>query len=176
MCLRFLPALLLVALCGCGRPPELADLVVRAGSDRELKAFRDEVGRRFPAAELANLDAALKEIRVEALERDISPADAREEYLRAAVHGRTVAEVLVRGWAARRARLEVERRYLDDLLRQDLGRQEKAPSESLAARIGAAREVLGRVERNLAETEAQLAAWARAGRGPGADAPSSGRR
>lgn len=157
--LSWLPLLAAFALLGgCGRPPALPDTVVRAGSDQELKQFRDELGTQFPAAELSAFDTALQEIRLEALNKDVSPASAREAYLREAVNGRSVREVTRRGWEARRARFQAEAKYLTGLLEQDLARQQKTPTDNVAARIASAREVLARLNRDLASTEAQLAA------------------
>jgi hypothetical protein len=145
-------------LVACGRTPALPETPIRAGSDRELKQFRDELGTRFPAGELAAFDTALQEIRLEALNRDVSPAAAREDYLRQAINGKTVGEVTRRGWEARRTRFQAEMTYLRGLLEQDLARQQKTPTDNLASRISSAREVLARLERDLQATEAQLAA------------------
>lgn len=142
---------------GCGQKPPLPDTVVQAGSDQELKRFREDLGARFAADELATFDTALQEIRLEALNNDVSPASAREIYLREAVDRRTVREVTRRGWEARRARFQAETAYLDGLLQQDLARQQKTPTDNIAARIASAREVLARLERDLQATEAQLA-------------------
>lgn len=144
-------------LAGCGPAPALPDAVVRAGSDQELKQFRDDLGLRFPAGELAAFDTALQEIRLEALNKDVSPASAREAYLREAVQGRTVRDVTRRGWEARRARFAAEMDYLRGLLAQDLVRQEKTPTANIAARIASVREVLARLDRDLKDTEEQLA-------------------
>ena len=91
---------------------------------------------------------------------EVTPARAREEYVRAIVDGQTVGFVRTRGWEARRARLQAEIKYLTGLLEHDLGRQQKNPTETVAARIASAREVLARLERDLADTEARLAGWA----------------
>lgn len=148
---------LAILLGGCSQRPALPEVVVRAGSDQELTQFRDELGRRFAAAELTTFDTALREIRLEALNKDVSPASAREAYLRDAISGKTVREVTHRGWEARRARFQAEIRYLTGLLEQDLARQQQTPTDNIAARIASAREVLARLERDLNETEAQLA-------------------
>lgn len=154
----WIAAVVLTCLAGCSRPA-LPETVVRAGSADELAAFRAELGRRFAAAELAAFDTALQELRLEALNKDVSPASARDAYMRELVHGRTVAAAQVRGWQARRARLLGEIAYLEGLRQHDLARREKTPTDSITARIESAGEVLERLRRDLNATEAQLAAW-----------------
>lgn len=153
------PLLMLIALAGCAKT-ELADTSVRAGTLQELTAFRSELGSQWAAAELATFDTALQELRLEALNKDIAPASAREDYMRGEVNGLTVQAVRVRGWQARRVRLQAEIALLSGMERDLLRQQEsKGTTESNAARLASAREVLARLQRDLAATESQLNAW-----------------
>jgi len=148
----------LLALAGCSRPA-LPDTIVRAASAEELASFRADLGRSFPADELQTFDTALQELRLDALNRDVSPASAREADVCAVVHGQTLHVVRLLGWQARQQRLRAEIAYLDGLLAQDLERQKLTPTQNISDRIASAREVLARLHRDLDATQAQLAAW-----------------
>lgn len=153
------PLAVLLALAGCAKP-ELPEVIVRAGSPEELTAFRAEPGAQWPATELATFDTALQELRLEALNREIAPASAREEYLRSEVNGLTVKAVRLRGWQARRVRLQAEIALLAQMETDLLHQQEtKGANDSNSARLASAREVLVRLRRDLSATESQLSAW-----------------
>lgn len=148
----------LVALAGCSRPA-LPDTIVRAASAEELASFRADLGRNFPAEELQSFDTALQELRLDALNRDVTPASAREADVCAVVHGQTLHAARILGWQARRQRLLAEIADLDQILAHDLERQKKTPTQNIADRIASAREVLARLHQDLTATNAQLAAW-----------------
>jgi hypothetical protein len=153
-----LPLALLSLLGGCSRP-DLPDMVVRAESDKELAEFRTDLARRFPADRLTTFDTALQELVLDALNRGVAPASARDADMRAVVHGRTVREARILGWEARRQRLLAEVKLLTGMRDEAAKHHEKSPSTSLAARISSAEEVLARLHGDLKEADQHLAAW-----------------
>jgi hypothetical protein len=161
---RLVLTFLLAALAGCAKP-DLPATVVHAGSPGELTALRAELGGRFPAGQLAAFDTALKELKLDAMNRGVATADARERDLLAAINGKSVRETEILGWQARRSRLLGEIKLMSGLLERDLQRQRETAAtgtpESVTTHLQNEREILDRLQRDLAETEARLAAWAR---------------
>lgn len=149
-------------LGGCAKR-ELTEVVVEAESTSRLTAWRADLGRRFAADRLQTFDAALQELRLDAMHRDVQPASAREQDMQAAVHGKSVRAVEILGWQARRARLEREIALMRGLLERDLQRQRQTAAtgtpESVLTHIQNARDILARLEGQLADTDRQLATW-----------------
>ncbi len=159
--------ILVLAFSGCAKTPDLPDAVVRAGSTGEMADFRAELGNHFAAEQLRPLDTALDELKLDAMNRGVSTAVDREQDMLTAVNGKTVRDVLVLGWHARKARFLREIAELTKLLDHDLQQQEKTAGtgtpESVTHRIESEREVLDQLHHNLAETERRLAGWSRPG-------------
>lgn len=152
-------AVVALLLVGCGKP-KLDELRVRADSPQVLTEFRTELNVRYSAAELQTFDAALQELRLDAMNREVSPAEARERDMCAAANGKTFRQVEILGWQARHARLQRERAMMAGLLEADLKRQAATPGNAtVATHIQNEREILARLETQLAECERQLAAW-----------------
>ena len=152
---------LLAALAGCSRT-SLPESVVRAASVEEFTAFRTELGDRFAAADLQPFDTAIQELKLEAMNRNIAGVAARDQYMLEAVNGRTVLAALRLGWQARRARLLAEQAELTRLLERDVRLHEKAAesrADEYATRVQNEREIIARLQRDVAEAERRLAEW-----------------
>ncbi len=162
MSVRALPLILLLGLlAGCAKQADLPDTVIAASSHEEFTRFRSELGTRFPADRLRDFDTATRELQLDAMNREIATADAREADMLRAAHGKTVHAVTVLGWGARKARFLREIAEIRAMLERDLALQAKSAAtgtpESVTRRIGSEREVLAQLERNLADTEHHLA-------------------
>jgi hypothetical protein len=156
-------ALLLAVLPACARPPALPDMPVRAASEEELKAFRAGLDARFAPEQLQTFDTALQELRLDAMNRDVATAAAREADLRAVVNGQTVRTVEILGWQARRRRLLGEIALLTPQLEHDLKRRAETAAagtpQIVLNRIQNIQDILARLQRDLADTEQRLAGW-----------------
>lgn len=152
----------LVGLLGCAKSVDLPERVVRAATSEELAAFRAELGRAFAAERMEPFDTALNELRLDAMNRNLAPASARERDMLAVVNGQTVRQTEVLGWQARLARIRREILLFTTTLVQDLKSKQESPgsvSQTVANRIQNVEDILTRLERDLAETEQQLAVW-----------------
>lgn len=155
-------ALLALCLAGCAKP-DLPSRVVRAASAGELADFRTELSAEFSADRLQPFDTALQELRLDAMHRDVAPADAREEDMRAVVNGKTVQQVLVAGWKARRDRLRREMALINELLTRDQKAAQRTAAsgtpQSVANAIQNEQDILARLQGDLRATEQRLAGW-----------------
>lgn len=152
---------LLAAFAGCSRTT-LPESVVRAGSAEEFTASRSDLGDRFAAADLQPFDTAIQELKLEAMNRNVAGVTAREQYMLEAVNGRTVLSALRLGWQARRARLLAEQAELSRLLERDVRLHEKAAeskADEYATRVQNEREIIARLQRDVADAERRLAGW-----------------
>jgi hypothetical protein len=158
--LRFL-GLVLIVLAGCAKQADLPDVVVNASSPAEFTRFRADLGARFTAERLQDFDVATRELQLDALARDVVSPAAREADMMRAIHGKTVHAATVLGWGARKARFLREIAEITRMLEQDLRQAEKTAATgtpaSVTRRIGSEREVLAKLQQNLAETERHLA-------------------
>jgi hypothetical protein len=152
----------LLGLAGCAKP-DLANSVVRAGSEEELAAFRAELVANFGTGALAAYDVALNELQLAGMDRGLATAADRAAAMRAQVHGRTVHAVEILGWQARRARLLSEIRQLTEIRDHQIAVREKTAAtgtpRAVHDRIASAEEVLTKLRRHLGETAQQLSAW-----------------
>jgi hypothetical protein len=157
-------ALVLGVFAGCSKQADLPDVVVAASSREEFARFRAELGGRFPAERLADFDTATRELQLDAMNRDVVTPEARETDMRRAINGKTVHAAIVLGWGARKARFLREIAEITRMLEHDLALQAKSAAvgtpETVLRRIGSEREILAKLQLNLAETERRLAAWA----------------
>lgn len=158
--LAVLGALGCFSLGGCAKPVALADTVVRAATPEEWTECRADLGNRFSAEQLQPLETALLELKLDAMNRDIKSAEAREAQVRSVIHAQTVRQVETLGWQARHRRILSEIEYLEGLLANDLKAQQTSTSTTLATHIQNEQEILARLRRDLAATARQLAAWA----------------
>jgi hypothetical protein len=156
----FLLGLILAALGGCAKPPDLPDVTVNATTPADFIRFRTELGARFPADRLADFDTAIKELQLDAMQRLATAAEREADMLRLA-GGKSVQAVTVLGWQARRARFLREIAELDGMLQRDLQQQARtaatATPDAVLRRIGSEREVLEQLRLNLAATDGRLA-------------------
>lgn len=152
--------LLFCLLAGCAKQADLPDVVVAASSHGEFTQFRADLGAHFPAERLKDFDTATRELELDAMNRNIATADAREAEMLRTVNGLTVQAIVVLGWDARRTRFLREIADITGMLDRDLALQSKSATtgtpESVTRRIGSEREVLAQLQHNLAETEARL--------------------
>ena len=94
--LRWLSVVLVVALGGCARP-DLPATVVRASSTGELANFRADLGARFARDQLQPFDTALQELKLDAMNRGVATAGARDQAMLDVVSGKTVRQAEVLG-------------------------------------------------------------------------------
>lgn len=160
---RALLVLFLASLVGCTKPVPLPETPVRAASAEELAAFRAELGTRFGPEHLQAFDTALQELQLDAMNRDVATAAAREAAMRAAVHGKTVRAAEILGWQARRRRILGEIALLTPQLEHDLKRRAETAAtgtpQIVLNRIQNVEDILARLRRDLAATEQRLADW-----------------
>jgi len=152
---------LLGVFAGCAKKLDLPDITVSATDVSEFSRFRSELGAQFPAEHLKDFDTAVQELKLDAMNRDVVSAEARELDMLAVVNGKTVHAATVLGWEARRARFAREMAEINRLLETSLKQQQNAgangPSSVTIARIQSARNVLSQLEANATETDRRLA-------------------
>ena len=161
-----LRCLFVVVLAGffasCAKPA-LPDLVVRASSSGDLVSFRSDLGVRFTADEIALFDTALQELQLEAMNRNVSPAAAREADMRSVVDGQTVHATLILGWQARRQRIVEEIATFTAMRDHDLKLQQDTAatgtSQTILNRLKNEMDILARLGRDLADTDQRLTTW-----------------
>ena len=157
---RFLLFLLLGTFAGCAKQADLPDIIVSAASPGEFAQFRAELGVRFTADRLKDFDTATNELQLDAMNRDVATAAGREADMLAVANGKPVHSVVLLGWQAREARFGRELAELTRMLDHDVQQRDKAGAatpESVVARIASEREVIAKLQRDLAETERRLA-------------------
>lgn len=158
----FAYAALLFFLIGCSKP-DLPGSLVRAGSEEELAASRAELERRFSAEALAAYDVAIQELQLAGMDRGLRTTAERAAAMREAVNGKTVRAVEILGWQARRTRLQAEIKDFSEMLQRDLALREKTAATgtplAVTNRIENEQDILAKLRRLLAETEAKLAGW-----------------
>jgi hypothetical protein len=148
----FFVTLLLAGFCGCAKP-DLRDTIVQASSPGVLANFRADLGRRFTSEQLQAFDTAVQELKLDAMNRDVAPAAAREQDMCAVVNGKTVRQAEILGWQARKARFEREITVMSELLARAL------KAKGAQADVRSNQDVLTKLRSQLAETERQLAGW-----------------
>src|SRR4051812_7656654 len=89
--------LVLGLLSGCAKQADLPDLIVTATSREEFARFRSDLGAQFPATRLEDFDTATRELQLDAMNREIAAADAREADMHRAVNGKSVRAVVLLG-------------------------------------------------------------------------------
>ncbi|MDI1249121.1 MAG: hypothetical protein PSV13_09685 [Lacunisphaera sp.] len=157
----------LVSLVGCAKQPDLPETIVNAATKEDFARFRAELGARFAAERLKEFDTATQELQLDAMNRDMATAEARELDMLGVANGKPVQAVVLLGWQARKARFLREIAELDRMLQHDLELQARTAATgtppAVTQRIGSEREVLAQLHRKLAETEIRLAELARPG-------------
>ena len=146
-------------LGGCTKQADWPDIIVSASTPGEFAQFRAGLGQRFKAEQLQLLDTATQELQLDAMNRDVNTAEARELDMLKVVNGQPVRTVLHLGWQARKARFLREIAEFNQMLERDLPQKEKSEA---ARRIQSEQEVLGQLQAKLAETERRLAEWGQA--------------
>jgi len=161
----FVVVLLLVSLGGCAKPANLPDIAVNAAAPADFARFRADLGARFATEQLKEFDTATQELQLDAMNRDVATAEARELDMLGVVNGKPVHAVVLLGWQARKARFLREIAELDRMLQHDLELQASTAatgtSPAVTQRIGSEQEVLAQLHRKLAATEARLAELSR---------------
>jgi hypothetical protein len=149
------------SLAGCTKPADLPDIIVSAPSPAGFTRFRADLGARFPADRLKDFDTATQELQLDAMNRDVATSEARELDMLGVVNGKPVHAVVLLGWQARKARFLREIAELDRMLQHDLQQQARTAATgtpgSVLSRIQSEKEVIARIQHNLAETERRLA-------------------
>lgn len=157
---RFFVLILLGALAGCAKKVDLPQITVTAADAGEFARFRSELGAQFPAERLQTFDTAVQELKLDAMNRDIATAAAREASVLATINGKSVHAVTILGWEARHARFLREIAFIQGMLDRDLKVQQNAgangPSAVVLARIQSARNVIAQTQRNAEDAERRL--------------------
>jgi hypothetical protein len=150
----------LVCLAGCAKPADLPDITVSAASPGEFASFRADLGTRFAAEQLKDFDTATQELQLDAMNRDIATAAGREADMLKVANGRTVHAVTLLGWQARKARFIREIAEITRMIDHDEQQAAKTAAtgtpESVTRRLGSEKEVLAKLQANLADTETRL--------------------
>jgi len=164
----FFALVLIGALAGCAKDVDLPQITVSATDSGEFARFRADLSTRFPADRLQAFDTAVQELKLDAMNRDIATAAAREADTLAIMNGKSVQAVTVLGWEARHTRFLREIAFIQGMLDRDLKVQQNAgpagPSSVVLARIQSAQNVIAQTERNDAETQRRLAELKSAGK------------
>lgn len=157
----FLVLTLLGVLVGCAKKVDLPDITVSAADVGAFSRFRTELREQFPAEQLQPFDTAVQELELDAMNRDVVPAEARELDMIAVVNGKSVHAATLLGWEARHARFLRETAMINRMLENDLKVQrnsgDNGPSATVLARIASAKSVIAQLQTNAAETEHRLA-------------------
>jgi hypothetical protein len=160
--LRCLPPILLLGLlAACTKQLPLPETVIPGANSAEFTRFRAELAARFPASQLTDFDTAIKELQLDAMNRDLPSVALREADMLRMVNGKTVHAATILGWKARRDRFKREIAMLTRVLERDLEEEARHAATGTPAavtrRIASAREVLAKLDRDLAATEQHLA-------------------
>ena len=162
----FMVVVFVFSLGGCAKQADLADIIVSASTPGDFTRFRSELSARFTPEQLQPFDTATQELQLDAMNRNIPAAEARELDMLAVVNGKPVHAVVLLGWQARQARFLREIADLTRMLDHDLEQQQKTATtgtpETVTTRINSEKEVIAKIQRNLAETDRRLAAWSQA--------------
>ncbi len=157
---RLLLVLLLGLLAGCTKPPDLPDITVSAASPGDFTRFRADLGTRFPPEQLQDFDTAIQELQLDAMNRETATAAGREADMRRVANGKTVRVVVLLGWQARKARFLREIAEITKMIDHDEQQAARTAAagtpESVTRRLGSEKEVLAKLQHNLAGTEARL--------------------
>jgi hypothetical protein len=152
-----------LSLGGCAKPRDLPEITVRASTAGELAAFRSELAARFSPEQLSPLDTALQELQLDAMNRNVPTAEAREQDMLSAVNGQSVHAALVLGWQARRHRLLREIAFMSGQVEHNLKLQQQTVAtgtpESVLTHLHNAQDILARLHRDLTATERRLTEW-----------------
>jgi hypothetical protein len=157
----FLVILSAIVFAGCAKKVDLPEITVSAADAGAFTQFRSELSSEFPAERLQPFDTAVQELKLDAMNRNIATAEARELDTLRVVDGKSIHAVTLLGWQARHARFLREAAFLNEILERDLKAQQNAgangPSSTLLAQIESARKVIAQLQSNAAETERRLA-------------------
>lgn len=157
---RLFACLILSLIAGCAKQADLPDVIVSAASKEEFTRFRADLGARFTPEQLQDFDTATQELQLDAMNRDIATAAGREADMLRVANGQTVHAVTLLGWQARQARFQREIAEISRMIAHDGQQAAKTAAsgtpESVARRLGSEKEVLAKLQQNLAGTETHL--------------------
>ena len=161
MLFRHLQSVVVLSLlAGCTKPLALPDIIVTASSPGDFARFRADLGTRFPAEQLKDFDTATQELQLDAMHRDIPTAAGRETDMLRVTNGQTVHAVTLFGWQARKARFLREIAEIARMIAHDEQQAARTAAtgtpETITRRLGSEREVLAKLQANLAATESHL--------------------
>jgi hypothetical protein len=152
-----------MSLGGCAKPKDLPEITIRASTAGELAAFRSEFTARFTPEQVSPLDTALQELQLDAMNRNVPTAEAREQDMLSAVNGKSVHEAQVLGWQARRHRLLREITFMSGQVAHNLRLQQQTAAtgtpESVLTHLHNAQDILVRLQRDLAAADRRLIEW-----------------
>jgi len=104
-------------LVGC-HPVKPLDQTIPAGSSNEFTLWRKHVRQSLDAAQWADFDVAVQEIKIRMMiDRIASGGEAVDEAMRARINGSSVREVLKIGFRSKYDRLNGERSELEDVIK-----------------------------------------------------------
>jgi hypothetical protein len=156
----FLVVALFGFFAGCAKEVDLPQITVGAADASEFARFRSDLATQFPVDRLQTFDTAVQELKLDAMNRDIPTAAARERSTLALINGKSVQAVSILGWEARHARFLREIAFIQGMLDRDLVVQKNAgpggPSSVVLARIQSAQNVIAQTQRHDANTQQRL--------------------
>lgn len=156
----FLVIVLFGIVAGCAKQVDLPEITVSAADSGEFSRFRSELSAEFTAERLKDFDTAVQELKLDAMNRDLATAEAREADALAVINGKSVHAATLLGWEARHARFLREIAEINQVLERDLKARQNAgpngPSTTVLARIQSAQNVIAQIQANATATERRL--------------------
>lgn len=153
----------LVLAPGCSRVAPLERKVEARDAD-ELNRWRIGIGAALSPEEWKDFDVAIQELKVKAMTSG-KPSGGlnRDEQVLVELQGKTIREALILGWTARRARLDLERGYIQEKHDQDSKLKTREGDRDSAAYLANVLKTesdrIAQLTAESAEADRKLAQW-----------------
>ena len=129
-----------------------ANIIVSAASADEFARFRADLRARFTPAQLQDFDTAIQELQLAATNGGIATPAGPATDLLAVVNRKTLPDVVLLGWRARKARLIREIPEAIRLVNQDTAEAAKTAasgaSDDVARRLASEKDALAKLRRD----------------------------
>ncbi len=103
----FIATMSLCIVSGCSKK-DVLEREVRATTTEEFAASRESFAADLSPTGLKDFDTAIQEVKYDAMNKGLASVALREQWMRTTANGKSVQQVLVLGWQARRSRLLTE--------------------------------------------------------------------
>ena len=104
---------------GCSQK-NILDCEIKAGTVDEFAACQANLVSEHTPRLARDFDTAIQELKLDSITKGVLGVEMREERMRATANGKSVKEVLVLGWQARRARLVGELKGMNERYAHDV--------------------------------------------------------